>query len=270
MNSKILKKLSGKHVVITGASSGIGAALALEFAKYNTKLTLIARRANLLEDLAKKAKVPCNIVPLDLSDLKKATSCIADIESKFGPIDIFVNNAGMENTGPTLESSIDESLQLLRLNLETPLVLTRLLLPKLIQSKGNLINVSSVAGFVPSPMQSWYSASKAGLGAFSESVRAELKNTGVSILTVYPGPVTTPMSEHAYTALGGKRGVLKLLPEGKPEILAKKIISSMLKGKPRLIYPGSYMSSWWLPALSRKMVDKMAPKLFSAQLKTAP
>lgn len=253
-------KISDRHVVITGASSGIGEALALACAKGGARLTLVARRRDLLEKLAAKTGVRCHVLVRDLVEAPPA-SWLDAAKAELGSIDVLINNAGMENTGPTHESSIDEGLRLLRLNLETPLVIIRQLLPELMARGGAIVNVASVAALAPLPQQTWYAASKAGLAAFSEALRGELLASKVRILTVYPGPVTTPMAEAAYAKLGGRKGAAGLMPEGKPDVLAAEILRALAGRKARLIYPRFYTTSRWLPALARTLNDRLGPKI---------
>jgi short-subunit dehydrogenase len=254
-----LRTLRDRHVVITGASSGIGAALAREAARAGARLTLVARRRELLEGLASECGAKHAIVVRDLSEVPPADWLDA-AQAELGPVDVLVNNAGMENTGPTLESDVEVGRRLLRVNLETPIVATRRLLPALVERRGAVVNIASVAALAPTPMQTWYGASKAGLAAFSEALRGELRGTGLSILTVYPGPVTTPMAESAYAAFGGRKGLVGLMPEGKPDVLARRILRALERGSARLIYPRFYTLARLAPWFARWLTDLSAPK----------
>src|SRR5512140_3185969 len=224
-----MRSVRDRHVVVTGASSGIGAALAREPAAAGARLTLVARRKELLESLAAECGGTCEIIARDLSDLPPE-HWLAAAGATHGPVDVLVNNAGIENTGPTPSSDVELGRRLLRLNLETPIVTTRRLLPELVARRGAVVNVASVAALAPAPFQTWYGASKAGLAAFSESLRGELRGAGLTVLTVYPGPVTTPMAEAAYAAVGGRKGLVGALPEGKPDILARRVVRALERG----------------------------------------
>jgi len=250
-----------QHIVITGASSGIGEALARELGRGDVKLTLVARRKDLLDKLAAEIGPHCRAIAHDLANSDQAGAWVADAEAVSGPIDVLVNNAGMENTGATATADIEGCKKLFHLNLVTPILLIRQLLPAMLARKsGMIVNVASVAALTPTPMQTYYGASKAGLAAFSESTRGELAGTGVHLLTVYPGPVTTAMAESALEAFGGRANVPKV-PEGTPEGLARLIRRAMEKKKKRVIYPRVYASSWWMPWLARWIVDNFGPKL---------
>src|SRR5262249_13629416 len=155
-------------------------------------------------------------------NLTQACDWIGPAEEKLGPIDVLVNNAGVQNSGLTAESDVAEAERLLRVNLFAPLFATRALLPRMLErGSGTIIDVASVAALVAAPGQAWYGASKAGLATFSEALRGELRGTGVHVLTVYPGPVDTAMAKAAYEVFGGKKGIVGMLPEGDAAELAR-------------------------------------------------
>lgn len=139
----------GKHVAITGASSGIGEALARELYAFGAKLTLIARREDRLRTLAAELG-DAHVAVRDLSDPEQMTSWIAGAETAFGPIEVIVNNAGAELTGCTDEMSIIDGEKLLRVNLNAPLRITHALLPAMLaRGTGTIVDVSSVAALSP-------------------------------------------------------------------------------------------------------------------------
>jgi short-subunit dehydrogenase len=249
-------RASPKHVAVTGASSGIGEAIARELATTGARITLVARRRDKLEAIAAQIGPQARVCVHDLSDHTRATAWIAEAEAAQGPIDVLVNNAGVENTGPMLSSDTETALTLLRTNLLTPLLLARHVAPAMVaRGGGTIVNVASVASFAAVPMQSWYGASKAGFGMFSEVIRAELRGTGVNVLTVYPGPVTTPMGEAAYAKFGGRKGTVGLMPEGKPDVLAKLVRRGIERGQSRIVYPAFYCLAWLFPWLARILSD---------------
>jgi short-subunit dehydrogenase len=250
------------HVVITGASSGIGAALARELGRAGHALTLVARRRALLDALAKElaGTARVRVVEHDLAVPDKATSWIEGAEAELGAIDVLVNNAGMENTGPSADADPAEVQKMLDLNLVTPLLVTRALLPAMIaRGSGMIVNVTSVAGLVSVPMQAYYGASKAGLAMFSETLRGEVAGTGVKVVTVYPGPIATPMGDSAAEKFGG-RDKIPSVPEGQPDELARLIARAMQRNTARVIYPFPYTASRWFGPLARALVNRFAPR----------
>jgi len=250
------------HVAITGASSGIGEALAREWARAGAKLTLVARRKELLDALATECGGDALAIAWDLADSANATAWVAIAEAKHGPIDILVNNAGMENIGAAATSDPVVGVRLLNLNLVTPLLLTREVLPRMIARRsGTIVQVASVAAIVAPPGQTWYGASKAGLAQFTETLRSELVGTGVHALVVYPGPVKTPMGDAAFEKYGGRDGPAGRVPEGTPDVLARLVLRAVAKKQSRVIYPGFFALTYWMPWLARFITSRMAPQV---------
>lgn len=248
------------HVAITGASSGIGEALAREFARAGAKLSLVARRRELLEKLDRETGGTAFIAVQDLSDTARCTEWLAGAEAKHGPIDVLVNNAGMENVGATARSDPQEGVKLLNLNLVTPLLVTRAVLPGMLERRtGSIVQVASVAALSAPPGQAWYGASKAGLAMFGETLRYELEKTGVHLVMVYPGPVKTAMADSAVAKYGADTAATKV-PIGTPEELARLVRRAVEKRHPRVVYPRSYAFAYWLPWLSRAIVETFAPR----------
>ena len=247
------------HVVITGASSGIGAALARELGKNaDDSLTLLARRREPMEALAKEVAAGVFVRPHDLSDESRATEWIAEAEERHGPIDVMINNAGVENTGLARDADPDAAIRLLRTNVMSPMLIARALLPKMIERRaGTIVNVASVAAFAPMPLMAWYAASKAALATFSEVLRAEVAPEGVHVLTVYPGPIKTPMAESAYDAYGGRKGVVGLVPLGSPETLARLVRRAIEREEPRVVYPAFYELGRRMPLLARWLGERV-------------
>ena len=246
------------HVVVTGASSGIGAALARELGKdAKDTVTLVARRKSAMDELAKEIAAASNVIAHNLSDSARATSWIAEAEERSGPIDVMINNAGVENTGFAHEADIAAGVSLIHTNMISPMLIARALLPGMVARRsGTIVNVASVAAFNAVKLQAWYGASKAGFAMFSEVARAEVREHGVHVVTVYPGPVKTPMAEAAYAVYGGRKGVVGLLPEGNPEKLARLVRRAIEKKHDRVVYPTFYEIGRFLPWVSRFMSDR--------------
>jgi short-subunit dehydrogenase len=198
----------------------------------------------------------------DLADSAKATAWLAVAEAAHGPIDVLVNNAGMENVGLAASSDPAIAVKLLQLNLVTPLLLTRELLPRMLaRGSGSIVQIASVAALAAPPGQTWYGASKAGLAQFTETLRGELKGTGVHACIVYPGPIKTAMGDAAFAKYGGREGPAGRAPEGTPEKLARLVVRAVERRKPRVIYPRALVVAYWLPWLARAVTFLAAPKL---------
>jgi len=247
------------HVAVTGASSGIGEAIAREYARVGAKVTLVARRTELLERIARD--IGGEVVTRDLSNPAHVCDWIAPAEEKLGPIDVLVNNAGMENAGVTADSDVDEAARLLRLNLFAPLLATRAVLPKMLaRGHGVIVNVTSVAAFVTLPGWAYQAASKAASATFSEALHDELAGSGVHVLTAYPGPTDTPMTRAGLEAYGKSRLVASI-PLGRPETFARRLRLAVERRRRRLVYPRFYTLARAFPRISRWISWRVAPRL---------
>jgi short-subunit dehydrogenase len=251
------------HVVVTGASSGIGEAIAREYARLGASLTLVARRRELLEKLAAEVKVKTRVVAADLSDPAQATSWLAAAEAELGPCDILVNNAGVQIVAPTVEISTEDTRRMLEVDLLAPLALIRAVLPGMLARKsGSIVNVASLAALAPTPGMMGYNAAKGGLAGASESLRGELLKSGVHVCTVYPGPVYTDMGNAGYAAYPPTLGT-RLLPTGTSEKLAKLVRRAVEGKQARIIYPRIYWVSRWFPGTTRFALDRSTPAPYS-------
>jgi len=247
------------HIVITGASSGIGSALAKVFGKKGHCLTLVARRKNLLTQLTKELQCPTKIIVADLSQAQNSTVWIREAEDALGPIDVLINNAGASFVEPTSGVSSERMRSLFQLNLLTPLEAISWILPRMLSQKsGTLINICSEAALTPAPFFSHYNASKAGLAAFSESLRAEIRKSGVNVITVYPGPIETPMAKRNIAQLK-KTFFRDFAPTGSPKKLASLVYLAFKKKKARVIYPKVYTIARHFPVLGQWLAHTLMP-----------
>jgi short-subunit dehydrogenase len=249
------------HVVVTGASSGIGEAIAREYLKRGARLTLVARRRDRMDAIAKDALDRTHVVQADLGDPAVAFSWLDEAEKANGPIDVLVNNAGIQIVKGVLDTTWEDGEKLLVLDLHTPLRLTQLVLRRMIPRKtGTIVDVSSMAAIGPTPGMFFYNAAKAGLAAASEGLRAEVKPHGVHVVTVYPGPVTSDMEAAARGAYEDTAAA-KYTPTGAPEALATMIAQAVAKKHPRVVYPRLYGFARHFPNATRWAIDALTPPL---------
>ena len=250
------------HVVITGASSGIGEALAREYLRRGASLTLVARRRGKLEELAKGHTDTCRVVEAALTDHEHACDWVDAAAEALGEIDVLVNTAGVQIVGRTVDTSVEDCERMLRLNILSPLRLTKHVLPGMIaRGRGTIVDIASMAAIAPTPGMFYYNASKAALAAASESLRGELRGTGVHVMTVYPGPVRTAM-EATGRAAYEETAMMKLFtPVGEAGVLARKIANGVASGRARIIYPATYGVSRHFPNLTRFFLDRFTPPL---------
>ena len=183
-----------KTVIVTGASEGVGAAAARMFADAGANLMLVARSRKNLEAIADELrdKARIEIFPMDVSDADSCVDLFKKTLFEFGRIDVLVNNAGFHARGNVESSSAEDLVRTIDVNLRAPIMLMRLALPHIRESGGGaIINVASLAGRTPVPGSAAYSASKFGLRAFTFSLAEEIRDSGIKLAVVSPGPIAT-------------------------------------------------------------------------------
>ncbi len=183
-----------KVVLITGASAGIGLAVAREAARRGSDLALTARRADRLERLATELRllgVSVLVVPADLDDPATPERLVSETVAYFGGVDVLINNAGFGLPGVFAESVPSDIRRQLEVNFVAPLMLTRHALPHLIARRGTVINIGSPITSVANSALGAYGATKAGLAYWNDALRRELRHQGVQVCLVEPGPVQT-------------------------------------------------------------------------------
>ncbi|MBG6185638.1 short-subunit dehydrogenase, partial [Arthrobacter sp. CAN_A214] len=191
--------LNNRTIVLTGAGSGIGRALALELAQYSPRLALVGRRREPLEevaDLVREKGGQAVVIPADLTDDGAPAAVVATTQERLGRIDILINNAGNVRAGRLEAIEESEILAQIALNLTAPILLTRAAVPALRASgEGLVVNVSSGFGLLGMAFYATYGATKAGIAHFGEALRRELYGEGVHVLNVFPGATDTPMMD---------------------------------------------------------------------------
>ncbi len=202
-------RFANQTVWITGASSGIGEALALAFAREGARLVLSSRRASELERVRSACPRPGEhrIVPLDLEHPETFPDLVAGLLSDTGGIDVLVNNGGLSQRGLARDTPLAVERRLMEVDYFGPVALTKAVLPHFIERRsGRIVVVSSVMGYVGTPMRSTYAAAKHALHGYFDSLRAEVHGDGVRVLIACPGYVSTRVSENALTATGAPHG----------------------------------------------------------------
>ncbi|MBZ8180588.1 MAG: SDR family oxidoreductase [Oscillatoria sp. PMC 1051.18] len=216
-----------QRAIITGASSGIGKATALQFAKAGIDLALISRSEEKLAAVARAAQeagVEAKTYSLDLKKIEQVKEKIAELAADFGSIDILVNNAGMGYTGNLSETPLGDWQQVINLNLTSVFQCILGILPIMRdRQKGTIINVASVAAANPFPGWGAYSVSKAGLVALSKTLAAEERANGIRVVVISPGAVNTPIWDTETVQADFNRQIMLT-----PEIVAQSILHAAL------------------------------------------
>jgi short-subunit dehydrogenase len=188
--------LSGKHVLVTGASAGIGAALAEGFAKRGATVGICARRADKLDAVLERCRVhtpESRAWTVDLADLDGLASFARKASSELGGIDVLVNNAGIPKRKPVFALTPEIVESVMSLNYFSPVRLTLALLDEIVARSGRLVYVSSVAARLSPPAESAYAASKSALSTWAECLQVDLRDTAVKLHVVYPGIIDTEL-----------------------------------------------------------------------------
>lgn len=230
--------MKNKVVIITGASSGIGRALAKEFASKGAILSLGARRTDLLEDLQKELQpTEVLICKTDVSREEDCRQLIAQTIERFGKIDVLVNNAGISMRALFEEVDLKVIKQLMDVNFYGTVYCTKYALPHLIETKGSLVGVISIAGFVGLPGRTGYSASKFAIRGFLDTIRIENLKKGLHVLVAAPGFTASEVRKVALTGDGTAQGET---PRDESQMMsaeecARRIVKAVEKRKRELV-----------------------------------
>jgi short-subunit dehydrogenase len=233
---------SQQRAIITGASSGIGQATALAFAKAGIHVALVSRSLEKLEKVAHSCQdfgVEAKVYPLDLSEVATVKDKIVAIDTDFGGTDVLVNNAGMGYTKPLRETSLEDWQKILDLNLTSIFQCIQGILPGMRQrGQGTIVNISSVAATVAFPDWGAYSVSKAGVRMLSQALGVEERANGIRVVTIAPGAVNTPIWDTETVQADFERSMML-----KPEMVAQAILQAVLMPKEAVIEEMSLMPS---------------------------
>jgi NAD(P)-dependent dehydrogenase (short-subunit alcohol dehydrogenase family) len=237
--------LAGEIAIVTGASSGIGAATARELGRRGASVVLAARRVAKLEAQTRairEAGGEALAMPADVSDAADVASLVERTLAAYGRVDVLVNNAGVGWLKPLASSPPDDIAALVGTNLLGAMLLTRGVLPGMLERRrGAIITVGSLSGRVA--MEPLYSASKYGLRGFSLALRRQLAGSGVSVSLVSPGNINTAMTRH----------VVARMPE--PELVATTIAGLIRQPRREVVVPGRHYSIAWLEQMSPSLAD---------------
>jgi len=223
--------------LVTGASSGIGKALARCFAADGHDVVLVARRLPLLEALASELSERFGqktwAIAGDLSSAAGVEGLLGELQARGLELDFLVNNAGVGTTGRFVDSPLERELVLTELNVRAIVHLTRALLPGMLaRRRGRILNVGSTAGFQPGPYMATYYASKAFVNHFSEALHEELRGTGVTVTLSCPGPTLTEFGDVSGV---GKANLFRL-PVASAEHVAREAYGALFAGRALIVH----------------------------------
>ncbi len=262
------KEIKNKIVWITGASSGIGEALAYEFNKREATVILSSRRKNELQRVKHESLYPekCYVCPFDVTDPEEVGMVCREVLQKVGKVDILINNSGISQRSLVEETPVEIDRKVMEVNYFGAVTLTKNLLPEMLkQQGGHIVVISSVVGKFGYPMRSAYSASKHALHGFFESLYTELKRKNIDVTIIFPGRIRTNISKNAITKTGEPHGVMDPGQEKgmDPTVCANKIITAIRKRKFELFVGGKegFMLFFrkYIPSLFFRIAEKISP-----------
>ena len=251
-----------RSIVITGAATGIGAALARRFARAGDRVALLdvdaaragERARELAQDGATALALEC-----DVTSPESCRKDVAEVIARFGGIDVLVNNAGITQLGRVRDTQAAVIRRVLEVNLMGAVHCTQAALPSLLERRGQVVAISSVAGFAPLATRAGYAASKHALHGFFGSLRAEHARDGLTVTLVCPSFVRTEIGAHALSGSGGpasaekRTGVRHAI---EPEAAAEAIFRGVARRR-RLVFVGRQARlSWWLSRLAPALYDR--------------
>lgn len=255
--------LQDRVVLITGASMGIGEALARAYVRSGARVVLNARSGELLEKLV--ASLPQGralAAPGDVTDRRVITEAVDTAIQRFGKIDIVVNNAGVGCVSTVADLDPAVLQKVFALNVYAPVYLTQAVLPHMkYRREGQIVNIASVLAFLSLPGMGCYCATKFALRAFTETMRAELKPFGIHVMGVYPGRIKTPFLKNAYRSdqpvprLGGNRGGISA------ERCARAIVCGSQRDRRDVIVPVSMRALIETFHMFPKTVDRIMARM---------
>ncbi len=259
--------MTGKTIWITGASSGIGRELAMQFAEQQNKIILSARNVEALRltaDAINKRGSEANVFPIDFSDADRAQQTASDFMAKQACIDMAIHAAGISQKATVQENSLRVYRSVMEINYFGLITVVKTVLPGMLKTgEGSIVAISSVAGKVGSKNRSGYSGSKFAVCGFMDCLRAEVSGRGIHCLTVCPGYVKTNIARNALNSSGSPRGKSTPQIEGgmSPAQCAERIQRAIRKRKAEVVI-SSGLNSWGpllnrlFPSLLRTVVAK--------------
>ncbi|MFP4106603.1 MAG: SDR family oxidoreductase [Phycisphaerae bacterium] len=252
--------------IVTGASSGIGAATALEFARKRYAVCLLARREERLREVADRCRnegAAASVYPCDVTDADAVEQVVRQIVEEYGRVDVLVNNAGMGHHGRVHEISDEDMNDILDVNVLGVLHCLRSVAPVMMSRRsGHVFNVSSVIGKRGTPFNGAYCATKFAVVGLTDSMRVEMMPYKVRVTCVCPGLTDTEFFEKVDGTSGGvKESSFKTVRTMQsPEVVARKIVRTVGRNKPELVFTAGGKLLVWLAPRFPRLVDWMMKK----------
>ena len=249
-----------QHILVTGAAGAIGGALARALADRHARARLTLVDVAPADDLARELGPRVAALRWDLARPDAIEACLGDLVDERGPVDGLVSAAGVMDVGWFATTGWRDAQRLLDIDLVSPLRLMNLVVPAMVErGRGAIVNLTSMAGRTPLRGCAYYGAAKAGLAMASEIAHLELADRGISVVTVYPGPVSSALERRARAGLAAT-SFARLAPVGDAAVLARRVVAALDRGQPRVIYPGLYAAADRALGLTRWFTSRFSPE----------
>ncbi|MFO1220146.1 MAG: SDR family oxidoreductase [Burkholderiaceae bacterium] len=266
------RRFDGKVVVVTGAAGGLGRALALRFGAAGAKLGLLDRDGAGLADTAtllrEATAPPTTTAVCDVTDASACADAIATVRRQLGAIDVLINNAGISHRSAFVKTDLAVIRRVMEVNFFGALHCTHAALPDLIAQRGQLIVISSVAGFAPLLARTGYAASKHALHGFFDSLRSEVEPQGVGVLLVCPSFIATGIEKNALAGDGApvRHAQAIVGVRASADDMAAQIHDAAAAGR-RLLLPGRTAKlAWWVSRLAPRRYERIMAARMKAEL----
>ncbi|MFP5430977.1 MAG: SDR family oxidoreductase [Gammaproteobacteria bacterium] len=255
-----------KVVWITGASSGIGEALAYEFARQGARVVLSARRTEVLEQVRQQCLSPERhlVLPMDMADTDGMAHKVEAVLTACGRIDVLVNNAGISQRSLVKDTDLSVDRRIMEIDFFGPVALTKAVLPHMLaRGSGQLAVVSSVVGLVATPYRSAYAAAKHAIAGFYDALRAETFDSGIRVSVIYPGFVKSNVSLSALTGSGEAHGQVdeQQVTAMPADEFARQAVTALAREENRIIIAGKEKLAVWLGRLSPDLLARVIRKV---------
>ncbi|MDE0875852.1 MAG: SDR family NAD(P)-dependent oxidoreductase [Porticoccaceae bacterium] len=257
------KRFSGKTIIITGASAGVGAACARAFATQKANLVLVARGQQGLDIIEKELSAQTKVVTvaMDVSNVEQCLALLVKAEEEFGTVDVLVNNAGMHSRGDLETVDPADVGAMVDINIRAPLVLSCAAIPYLRRAGGGgIVMVGSLAGMAPLQGAATYSGTKAGLRAFAYALADEMRGTGIHVGVVSPGPIDTGF---IMDEIDKVEDIVFSQPMSSPGDVADAVLSLAVGDKLEIPMPAASGKLTNLGYLFPKLRRYLRPKLYA-------
>jgi uncharacterized protein len=259
-------RLKGKNIIITGASGGIGAEMARLAAQQGANLVLLARSMDKLQslktELEQSNKVSVIVRSLDVANTEAVRKVFNEILAEIGHVDILVNNAGFGVFRHAHEANLDEIKAMFEVNVIGLMTCTSLVLPSMRQrGKGHIINIASQAGKIATPKSSVYSATKHAVLGYTNSLRMELRELGIFVTAVNPGPIATNFFEIADEQGTYVRNIKNFMLQ--PEYVAKQVVERMMTNTREINLPRWMNAGSVIYALFPRVFERLGRRAFN-------